>query len=376
MSIIRELKDYIKINGIADKNIVFYAERSVYYKYFESLIENILKSSKENIIYVSSDMNDNIFTLGSPRIRTFYINKLLKPLLQYLNCKIFVTTMTELGNHNFVRSKANKDIEYIYVFHAVVSTNMMYNEGAFDNYDTIFTVGAHHNKEIREREETVSGKQKRLVNFGYPLLDKLAEKYETTESSPQPDTILIAPSWHGGNILDLCIDDVIANIDIDKRRLIIRPHPEYLKRYEDRFKKLMKKYENSGIIFDTDMLSNNSMYNADLLITDWSGIAYEYAFAALRPVLFINTPKKEYNPGYIKCINQPMEVTLRDKCGESIDIDKLNNLNKVINNFFDKYDSYKNRIKSLRDEYIYNFGLSEKGGAEYIINKLSDTRRK
>ena len=41
--------------------------------------------------------------------------------------------------------------------------------------------------------------------------------------------------------------------------------------------------------FDIEIIfsSNETVYSADVLISDWSGIAFEYAFATQKPVLFI-----------------------------------------------------------------------------------------
>lgn len=57
--------------------------------------------------------------------------------------------------------------------------------------------------------------------------------------------------------------------------------------------------------------SNDTVFNADLIITDWSGIAYEYAFTTLRPVLYINTPMKIMNPEYEKIGVVPINIFMR-----------------------------------------------------------------
>lgn len=370
IKIFKELRDYFKFSSIKNKGIVFYSESSIYYKYFEKLINDILSLSNEEIIYVTSDPNDNIFKNDNPRIKVFYINSLLKTLLQYLDCKVFVTTMAELGNHNYVKSIVNKDIDYVYVFHAVLSTTMVYMEGAFDNYTTIFAVGNHHNKEIREREKLYNLKEKNILNYGYPLLDKLSIEYEKYNTKRDKQNILIAPSWHKDNILDLCIDELLSNLDDNKYNVIVRPHPEYLKRFNDKFTDLEKRYKNRKIKFDREMISNESLLSADLLITDWSGIAFEYSFGAVRPVLFINTPKKVHNENWEEYTNQPMEVILRDGCGISVNSDELDKISSIIDDFFEKYSVYKEHIVKLRDEYIYNFGKVDTTCPEYIISKI------
>ena len=52
------------------------------------------------------------------------------------------------------------------------------------------------------------------------------------------------------------------------------------------------------LTFELDFSSNRSIYSSDLLITDWSAIAYEFCFSTKRPVLFVNTKIKMENPDY------------------------------------------------------------------------------
>ena len=51
------------------------------------------------------------------------------------------------------------------------------------------------------------------------------------------------------------------------------------------------------------------------MITDWSGIAFEYAFALLKPILFIDVPPKVRNPDYHEVSSPPLEVALRAEFG-------------------------------------------------------------
>ncbi len=75
--------------------------------------------------------------------------------------------------------------------------------------------------------------------------------------------------------------------------IILRPHPEYVKRHSKKYKNLKEKYKKiSNISFDEKASLIESITTPGLLITDRSGIALEYAFGTLRPVLFIDTLQK------------------------------------------------------------------------------------
>ena len=66
--------------------------------------------------------------------------------------------------------------------------------------------------------------------------------------------------------------------------------PEKMEGLKERYK------DDTDIEIQTDFSSNSTVFEADLMITDWSGIAYEYAYTTCKPVLFIDTPMKIMNP--------------------------------------------------------------------------------
>ena len=368
MNIFKEIIDFIKFSLIADKKIVVYSERSVYYKYLKYIINDILRETNYDILYVTSDKNDDIFKNQDKRIKKFYINSLISPFMQYLNCQLLITSLTELGNYTFQLSRY-KSVKYLYVFHAIVSTTMMYKKHAFDNYNAILCVGPHHNKEIIEFEKKYSLKHKKLINYGYPLLDDLIEDYKKHKIENNKPIILIAPSWHNDNILNTCIDDIVNNIS-NNYTIIIRPHPEYIKRYNKKFNEIQKRILRENIFFDIDMLSSSSLYNSDILITDWSGISFEYAFASLNPVIFINTPKKVHNEEYDLYENIPIEVTLREQLGVNLNYDEIKGIEQDINDFLKNHAKYNEKIKQLRKEYIYDKSFNSNGIA-YIKEILN-----
>ena len=65
------------------------------------------------------------------------------------------------------------------------------------------------------------------------------------------------------------------------------------------------------------------MYSADLLITDWSNISMEVAFSTLKPVLYINTPMKVFNPEYKKIDIVPIDIWIRAEMGGQLELDEV-----------------------------------------------------
>jgi YidC/Oxa1 family membrane protein insertase len=90
-----------------------------------------------------------------------------------------------------------------------------------------------------------------------------------------------------------------------------------------------------------------------------------------KPVIFINTPPKINNPEYDVIEVKPLEITLRDKIGIQIDLNRLNELRPAIEELIRDGDKYASKITEIRNTYIANFGRSAEIGGQYIINKIT-----
>ena len=185
--------------------------------------------------------------------------------------------------------------------------------------------------------------------------------------------ILIAPSWQEYNILDSCLEPMIQSSLRDGWQIIVRPHPEYVKRYGARWNKILEQYRDVAsdrLLLQTDFSSNETVYSADVLVTDWSGIAFEYSFATRKPVLFINTPMKVANPQYAKVIEQPLNLTLRGEIGVQLDPAQANHAGEILSDMLAHASDYEVKIAQLTDKYLYNMGHSGEIGGTYIIESL------
>ena len=373
----REKADYKRFFSIANKHLVFYSEGSGFYKYFEKVIDELLRRSNVVIHYVTSDPNDQIFEIakGNERIQPYYIgDKKLITLFMKMDADVVVMTMSDLENYHYKRSYVRKDITYIYMFHYPLSTHMVLHTGALDHYDEILCVGDFQFEEIRAREKRDGLPEKKLVACGYGQLETLYDAYQRMDHTPrQKPQILIAPSWQPDNILDTCVDDMLNCILGQGYQVIVRPHPEYKKRYRARWDALTARwqdYKGGDLTFEGDFSGNESIYGSDVVITDWSGTAYEFAFVTLRPCVFINTPPKINNTDYDKLGVEPLELSLRSRVGVSVDMDKVNTLNDTLRQVLGDRDRYQQEILALREKYIANFGASGKAGYRAIMDAV------
>ena len=379
----RSKNDYKRFFSVANKHLVFYSEKSGFYKYYERLIKYLLFHSNIIIHYITSDPDDKIFELAEreDKIKAYYIDeKRLITLFMKMDADIVIMTMPDLENFHYKRSYVKKDVEYIYLFHGPTSSHMNMNKGCIDNYDTVFCVGDFHVDEIRRQEQIYNLKEKNLVVCGYGFLETLKEKYDAMDKTEkETNKILIAPSWQTDNILDSCFDSLLGELLGKGFNVVVRPHPEYVKRYPQRLDDILKRYECYGendLSFELDFSKSDSIYDSDILITDWSAVAYEFSYVTLKPSIFIDTPMKVNNPEYEKIGIEPLEIKLRSEIGKRYNPDELSTISVDINNMLLNKDEHSAKIEEIRNKYIANFMHSGEVGGKYIIRQLIEKQKK
>ena len=374
----REKRDYKRFFGIVNKHLVIYSEKSGFYKYFKGLIEELNKRSNIVIHYVTNDPDDIIFEIAkeNPRIKPYYIGiKRAIPLMMKLEADMVLMTTPDFNKMYLKRSVMKKDVEYVYVPHDTMSVHMGFREGALDEFDTVFCTGPHVEREIRATEAHYGLEAKRLVRFGYPLSDELmsASQNFRRKGFAERKTVLIAPSWQEDNLLDSCIDQLIDGLLCEEYRIVVRPHPEYVKRYGARMQSIVDRYAEKagdGLEFQLDFSDNTAIYSSDILITDWSGIAPEFCFATGRPAVFVNTEMKCRNPNWQKIGIEPVEIGLRSKLGVAWDKSELIDIKARVDEVIEHSDEYAERIERTYAEHLFNHGKAAKEGAKYILSRL------
>lgn len=382
----REKADYKRFFNVVNKHLVFYSESSGFYKYFQGTIEWLLKHSDATIHYVTNDPDDQIFAIAErePRIRAYYIGpKRIITLMMKMDAQMVVATLEDLDTYYIKRSYVRDDIDYVFFFHHMTSTHMTPNKGAFDGYDTIMCVGQHQIDELRRAEEVYGTRAKTLVPYGYDLLDRTIESYqaliaEGDQSRGSRPTVIIAPSWQEGCILDSCIDELIAGLDGRGYRIIVRPHPEYTKRYRARWEAIIARHADKSddeLLFEGDFSSNESVFTSDILITDWSSVAQEFSFATDKPSIFIDTPMKVNNPDYEELGLEPTDISLRSEIGVALPLDGLDALPDTVAEMLANPQAWRDRIADSRDRHVFNLGFSAEVAGEFLLERLLELQK-
>lgn len=386
----RERADYQRFFKVANKHLVFYAEGGGYYKYFQSIIEWLLVHSNVVIHYVTNDPMDGVFKPSTfnlapeeytKRIRAYYIGqRRIIPLMMKMDADIIVMTTPDLGQYHIKRSYVRKDIEYIYLCHGPTSVHMCTRKGAYDNFDTVFSNGEYQSKEFRALEKLDNLKTKHIVPTGYVYFDTLFKNY-TPKPASTVKRIMIAPSYQEANVLDSCLDELIASLrkasaGEGQLTIVVRPHPQYVRRTPAKMAAICERYAGQpDVVFETDFSKPSTMNDSDVLVTDWSGIACEFSFMTGKPCIFIDTPMKVINPDYKKIDLVPTEISFRNRLGRSFALDEIGKVTATVSDMLANPQTYAAEIRNVLETMYYNPGHSGEVAGSYIIDSLI-TRKK
>lgn len=381
-SFIREWKELSRFRALEPdlRNIVFYAEDHSSWTYFEAIVKELTGALGKQICYVTSSKDDQILDLYEDNIRTFCIGSGTVRTLFFssLQADVMVMTMPDLGLYQIKRSRSQ--VHYVYVYHSLISSHMSYRRGAFDQFDTILCTGPHHKNEIRETEELYGLKPKILVEAGYGRLDAiLGSEVSSHDDFNQRQTslkrVLVAPSWGKNSFLESHGAQLVEVLLATGHHITLRPHVMANRHRKHLLGRLERQFgSNPNFILDLGLESQGEMSGYDLLVADWGGSALEYAFGLGRPVLFVDVPRKVFNPEYKQISCTPLEVQVRSLIGDVVSPDRLREIPERIERLFGKSTDSQDQLEQLRTKWVFNIGSSGKIGAEYIANTADGMR--
>jgi hypothetical protein len=108
------------------------------------------------------------------------------------------------------------------------------------------------------------------------------------------------------------------------------------------------------------------------MITDWSGVGFEFALSRLKPAIFIDVPRKINNPDYGLLDMEPLECTYREKVGRVVQVEALDELPRHIGSLLEEERAFQTRIASFRDQAVFNLGRSGEAGAQQLMEIARD----
>ncbi|HSE58862.1 MAG TPA: CDP-glycerol glycerophosphotransferase family protein, partial [Nitrospiraceae bacterium] len=203
-----------------------------------------------------------------------------------LEADICAMTTPGLDVLQIKRSKGVK--HYVYLIHAPTDVGT-YKQYSFDYFDTVFVSGEHQIRSLRKLEELRGTPRKDLRKVGCLYYDDMQRQLRELDPVPRNDTrttVLVAPTWGQNGLLKRLGTRVLAPLLNKQWTIILRPHPQSFlseKDLLDGVREEVRSYPN--LHWDDDPDPTQSMAAADVLISDLSGIVFDFAFLFEKPVI-------------------------------------------------------------------------------------------
>lgn len=359
-SINEDIKTYIKYVS-QKKKIVFFIETKSYLPYLRSVINQI--SSKIEIDVISDFKLEELENKKSIRMFKFNFDFMRLLAFNSLRCNILVTTTPDLGRSKIRKNKNCKC--YYYIFHSLVSTQVVYKEGSFEQFDIIACATFYQKEELEVLENYKKSKHKKVyLEAGYPFF----EYVESSDKNFEKNSILIAPTWslEINDYYSRYYSEIVKKFLNNNFKVIFRPHPQYRKKNIDDLIKFQESFiSNKNFYFD-ETSNFQELIKSEFILTDWSGIAFEFSYINKRPVIFFETPRKIHNKNLIdkNVLENSVEFSKRNQIGMILDE------NLDINYFIKKLRSENEKYKSSIEVFFNQNLFEEKNSSSFISKDL------
>lgn len=350
--------------GAADKSAhtyVIYNEDKRYQNVFRPILEAFERHGTE-VSYFTSFKDDDAFTAGYKFVKSEYIGEgnAAFARLNLLSADIVLATTPGLGVYQWKRSKNVK--HYAHILHSPGDATM-YRLFGIDYFDSVLLSGEYQKDDVRYLEKTRGIKEKDLPVVGCTYLDFYKERIEKIPAEEKHEfTVLLSPSWGPSGILAKYGERLLDPLLATGWNVIVRPHPQSKISEAEMLGRLSKKYEGNGnLIWDYETDNIYSMKKADIMISDFSGIIYDYTFLCDKPVMYVNADiELALYDAYDVPGQKPWQVNAVKDFGIELKEEQFPTIKEVIQNASDSEELARRRAKAKQTAWQFEGQSGEK----------------
>ena len=351
--------------------IVIHCESKRYWNIFEPILDE-LEKRKQNIVYLTGSEDDPFFSKKYEFITGEYIGEGFKSFsrLNVLNAAVVFSTTPSLDVFQWKRSK-NVSC-YIHIMHAAKDITL-YRMYGTDHYDAFALSGALQVRQVRQLEELRGIPARDCELCGVPYLDEMKKRVDQAEKIPSSGrTVLLAPSWGESGILSRFGSRIIDALIDTGYKIIVRPHPQSFASEKDMLDKLMARYNDpSKVEWNKDTDNFDVLMKSDILISDFSGVMFEFAMVFDKPIIYTDTnfDPSPYDADWIE--ETPWTFTILPDLGMKLDESNADNIKDLIDRCISDPSFTDGREKARNDIWAH-IGEGAARTADFIIRKYKE----
>ncbi len=358
------------------KPYVVYNEGNQYWNTFKPVCDEFEKR-KISLTYYTSSKTDPVFEQNYEFVKPEFIGEGNAAFAKLNMLSAGFVLMTTPGLQVYQLKRSKRVSHYSHVLH-MPNDATTYRLFGLDFFDSVLLTGDYQKTDIRFLENQRGIAQKDLVTVGCPYLDVYKENIASIPNEENhPFTVLVSPSWGDVGILKKYGEKLLDPLSRTGWRIIVRPHPQSKKSEAEMLTRLEERYkDNENIVWDYERQNIFSLKKADIMISDFSGIIFDYTFLCDKPVMYVNAgmdlrPYDAYDLGD----KELWQYSVLRTFGKELKEEQFDNIKDVIQSMSDSKELEKARHKAKATAWQHE-DEAGKRIADYMIQTAERLNKK
>ena len=349
--------------------LVVFSDDKRYWPVFEPIVRE-LDNRAFDVTYMTQSPDDPALEADYPHLHAEFIGEGNKAFakLNFLKATMVLSTTPGLDVYQWKRSK---DVgTYIHIPHAPgeLTTYRMFG---VDFYDALLLSGQCQVDDCRLLEALRDEPEKECRIVGIPYLDekvrRLASRGDRARKGERrTPTILIAPSWGSNSLLNRFGRRLIDQLTSLDYHIIIRPHPQSFISEKQMIEEMMGEYPDLEWNRDNDNFE--VLARSDLMISDFSGVIFDYSLVFDKPVIcaYTDFDDSEYDAWWLE--TPIWTATAVPRLGPILSEENLDDIGTLIESAMED-ESYETARHEVCEEIWCHRGEGARRVADYLVEK-------
>lgn len=370
------MKAKYRTGGKADtnkKDIVIYGEDKRYWTTFKGILDEF-ERRQVKVTYLAGSADDPLLSQGYRYVETEVIGLGNKAYarLNFLSARVVLATTPGLDVYQWKRSK---DVDfYVHLTHSL-GGGTAYRMFGTQFYDAVLLCSDIFTPLHRELESKRKSETKEIIAVGQTYMDYLWERKASAPHAPHAGVhVLLAPSWGSNSLLNRFGDRLIDALIATGFDITVRPHPQSYIAEKELIDRLQAKYpEAEHYHWNRDADNFGVLGRSDIMISDFSGVIYDYAFIFERPVIYAGgEPDLSVQDEW--WLDEPYWGTrVLPGVGRKLREEDFPAFSAIISEMIHD-GSYGDSIRKEREKYWQNRGQAAQAVADYLIGKCEEIK--
>jgi len=266
--------------------IAIFTDSKRYWNLFEPICDELESRGIESS-YLTASPDDPALDKAYEHVHCQFIGEGNKSFatMNMLAADVVLSTTPGLDVYQWKRSR--DAAFYVHVPHAV-SDVTLYRMFGIDYFDAVLLTGAFQGEQVRALEAARELPEKELRVVGAPYMDTLAARaHDAAQHTADVPTVLLAPSWGTGAILSRYGERMLEALLDTGYHIVVRPHPQSFVSEAELMERLQRAYPDSEQLeWNRDNDNFDVLARSDIMISDFSGVIWDYTLAFERPVIY------------------------------------------------------------------------------------------